>query len=204
MKTVTREEVMEEQRYKNYVLLSRLLANHLTLEDMRKCLEFIGAGNDSDDELLDEASSEFAAVVRHWLDLGEEQALKVEYSHVLVLPAGVKPYESVYLADRPLLHQEPWIEVKKFYVESGFKLEEPRMLPEDHLSVEYAFMAHLIESGGQEEREKQFFNDHIAKWASKFWEDMRDNQYSVFYKDVASYGLKFTEQEMNYFSLTGE
>ncbi len=203
METEAREQAIEEQRYKNYVLLSRLLTNQLTLEDMKKCLEFIGENDSGDDVPLHSTSSEFAAVLREWIDRGDEQALKVEYAHVFLLPAGVKPYESVYLADKPMLHQEPWIEVKKFYLENGFKLEEPRILPEDHLSVELAFMAHLIESGGQEELEREFFREHIAKWASKFWEDMRDNQYAVFYKDVARYGLKFTEQEMNYFSLYG-
>lgn len=201
METEAREQAIEEQRYKNYVLLSRLLANHLTLEDMRKCLEFINAGAEGQfDRLSDDASAEFATVLSRRLEHGDEQGLKVEYGHVFLLPAGVKPYESVYLADKPMLHQEPWIEVKKFYLDCGFKLEEPRMHPEDHLSVEYAFIAHLIESGGQEELEKEFFSNHIAKWAQKFWEDLRDNHYSVFYREVARYGLKFSEQEMNHFS----
>lgn len=189
------KQTQEETRYRHYVLLSRLIADQLTRSDMEECLVFIGQ-----DSSPDETIAAFAGVVREWLTRNDEQALKVEYGHVFVLPTGVKPYESVYLGERPLLHQEPWIEVKRFYRECGFKLGEPRMHPEDHLSVEFAFMAHLIETGGQKERQREFFTGHIEKWAPKFWKDLKDNAYSVFYEQVADYGLDFLEKEVSYFT----
>ncbi len=195
MKADKIRQTQEEIRCRNYVLLSRLTSDQLTLDDMKKCLEFIEQDSDTN-----ESSFSIADVLREWLSRNNEQEIKVEYGHVFILPAGVKPYESVYLGKAPLLHQEPWIEVKRFYLDCGFKLEEPRMHPEDHLSVEFAFMAHLIEKGEQKEKEREFFLNHIQRWAPKFWKDLKENPYSVFYEQVADYGLAFTEQEIAYFT----
>lgn len=122
-----------------------------------------------------------------------------EYTYLFLLPGGVKPYESVYRGDEPLLMQEPWEKVKSFYHRFQWYLDNSYFHPEDHVSVELSFMVYLIsfEDPGTEET---FFKEHLDSWVPKFFQDMQRNKYASFYKSIAEYGFSFLEKEKQLFS----
>ncbi len=122
-----------------------------------------------------------------------EQKLHVEYAHLFLLPEGVKPYESVYRSNDKIMHQQPWQDVKKFYASHGFVLDQDEIHPEDHVSVEFSFMAGLLEQ--HEGEALLFFKTHLQTWIPDFLEDMINNPYADFYKEVAQCGLRLMQQE---------
>ena len=107
----------------------------------------------------------------------------------------MRPYESVYLGNEPLLMREPWLKVKEFYRRNGLVLEKPAAHPEDHASVELAFMAHLIETDDTAGEQKLFFEGHIYKWLPDMLRDLRDNKKADFFRRMALSALNFIEQE---------
>lgn len=133
-----------------------------------------------------------------------DHALKTEYARIFIVAGGVRPYESVYLGSEPLLMREPWLQVKEFYHRNGLVLEKPAAHPEDHASVELAFMAHLIEAGDTAAEQKSFFIEHIYKWLPGMLNDLKDNQHADFFKEMACIALKFIEQENNLISSLDE
>lgn len=190
---------IEEARAKHYILLSRLLTDQTRAPDVQ---EYIAFGKS--------ISGGLYQVIEPFVEMLENRAgkpqldheLRVEYAHLFLLPEGVKPYESVYLGQKAILMQESWISVKKFYRDSGWALDRTaKRHPEDHISVELAFMAHLIENGGQEAREELFYRQHLSAWAPQLFEDIMKNKYAAFYKEVASYGQSFFHAEQSYFAL---
>ena len=116
---------------------------------------------------------------------------------MFIVAGGVRPYESVYLGSEPLLMREPWLQVKEFYHRNGLVLEKPAAHPEDHASVELAFMVHLIEAGDTAAEQMSFFEAHINKWLPDMLKDLKDNQHACFFKEMALIALNFIEQENN-------
>ncbi len=124
-----------------------------------------------------------------------DQDIKTEYARLFIMPGGVRPYESVYLGNEPLLMREPWLQVKAFYRRNGLVLEKPAGHPEDHASVELAFMAHMSETGGNLQEQKLFFNEHIYRWLPQMLSDLKEHRHARFFKDMAACGLDFIEKE---------
>ena len=55
------------------------------------------------------------------------------------------PWESMYVSHRRLLFQKSTLEVREAYREFGYELQERGKVPDDHLSLECAFMAKMAE-----------------------------------------------------------
>jgi TorA maturation chaperone TorD len=177
-----------------YTFLSRLFTDHTTVDDLSRYLSFLEAVSGEYKSIRDS----FQCVLRNWSEKDSaDHALKTEYARLFIVSGGVRPYESVYLGSEPLLMREPWLQVKEFYHRNGLILEKPAVHPEDHASVELAFMAHLIEAGDTAAKQKSFFENHIYQWLPVMLQDLKDNQHACFFKEVALYTLKFMEQENN-------
>ncbi len=172
----------------HYALLSGLLNDAVILEDLHELLKEV-----SDDSLVRPLREK----VEQWLSKDDHALLvKQEYAHLFLLPGGVKPYESVYRGSESLLMQEPWVEVKDFYRQCGWRLEESP-LPEDHAAVELSFMAHL-ESDGTLAEATRFFKEHVNSWIPQLLEDIKGNGHADFYGSVADYGLAFLVKERDH------
>ena len=177
-----------------YTFFSRLFTDHTTGEDLSQYISFIASVKGEYKPI----GQDLQKILIEWSEKDSaDHALKTEYARLFIVAGGVRPYESVYLGSEPLLMREPWLQVKEFYHRNGLVLEKPAAHPEDHASVELAFMAHLIEAGDTDYKQKSFFEDHIYKWLPGMLKDLKDNQHSCFFKEMAHSALNFIEQENN-------
>ncbi len=175
-----------------YTFFARLFTDHTTGDDLDQYMSF-----------LQTVSGEYKAIGQNLQkSLGEwskiesaDHLLKTEYARLFIVAGGVRPYESVYLGSEPLLMREPWLQVKEFYRRNGLILEKPAPHPEDHASVELAFMAHLIQTGDTVLEQKSFFGEHIYKWLPQMFKDLQESQQACFFKEMAAHALDFIEQE---------
>lgn len=171
-----------------------MFTDHTTGEDLGQYISFIASVKSEYEPI----GQELRKVLIEWSEKDSaDHALKTEYARLFIVAGGVRPYESVYLGSEPLLMREPWLQVKEFYHRNGLVLEKPAAHPEDHASVELAFMAHLIEAGDTAAEQKSFFMEHIYKWLPGMLNDLKDNQLACFFKEMALSALNFIEQENN-------
>jgi len=174
-------ELSPESRILYYTLLSGLLADAVDLSALSS-----GLSVRRDDPLL----QSLVKMTDEWVEREEaETRLRQEYANLFLLPGGVKPYESVYRGSEPMLMQQPWVDVKRFYRRCGWHLDESA-LPEDHVSVELSFMAHLL-SDGEHDESSEFFHQHLNQWIPQLLRDIAENRYADFYQSVTDYGLAF-------------
>lgn len=184
-----------------YTLFSRLFTDHTTGEDLGQYISFIEPVKGEYKSI----GQDLRKVLLEWSEKDSaDRALKTEYARLFIVAGGVRPYESVYLGSEPLLMREPWLQVKEFYRRNGLVLEKPAGHPEDHASVELAFMAHLIEAGDTAGEQKSFFEEHIYKWLPGMLEALKDNQQASFFKEMALIALNFIELENNLFASVDE
>ncbi len=190
---------MHNIRAKQYALLSRLLTDQSRASDLPVYISWVEDLMRNQEGILDS----FLHCLQGWQNKKDaDQTLQVEFGHLFLLPVGVKPFESAYRSKEKLLMQESWVQVKKFYGKCGVKLDNSFGHPEDHAAIELSFMAHLVAGGTEKALEEEFFLQHINPWIPQFFQDLRDNQYAVFFRCVAEYGLFFLESEKNRFSKT--
>jgi TorA maturation chaperone TorD len=126
--------------------------------------------------------------------------LAAEYA-TLFLNVGEKPVhliESVYLGKDHLLYEQPYHEIMDAYRSLGFEKEKDFREPEDHVSVEFDFMAALcrwtaktLEKNDIKNTlayinlQKEFLNDHIMKWVPQLCEKLKEGATSNLYKSLA-------------------
>lgn len=95
------------------------------------------------------------------------------------------PYESVYTSDRGILMQEAYAQVVRTYREQHLAKDSSFSEPEDHLAVEFSFMATLADRTaaflreGHEEaaeetltRQLSFAEEHLLNWIDRFCIDL--------------------------------
>ena len=106
--------------------------------------------------------------------------------------------ESAYRNEGGLLFQNAYFNILEKYREVGLGKREDFPEPEDHLSLELAYMAHLshriissIETGKEEEAGKyyqyqgSFLKDHLLSWIPQFAKSLSEISPSPFYKALA-------------------
>ena len=182
-------EAKEIIRMQTYILLSRLLNEQTKQDNLPTYLTFIKSFDTG------QALEALEGLFKTWL--AEEDAdkkLQTEFASLFLLRGGVKPYASVYLGEDPMLMQQPWVDIKKFYQKCGWQLEGSEKHPEDHAAVVLSFMAHLI-STADDKLQKEFFEQHIVSWLPSFLHDLQEKKHANFYREVAAYGLSFLNSE---------
>jgi len=143
-------------------------------------------------------------------------ALSIEYTRLL---RGVRhsygpppPYESVY-AGEGIVFGETTMAVSREYQESGFTWAEHRGEPPDHISFELHFMQLMCTTeaeawckGDQDEAlrllnaEKHFLAEHLARWVSRFCENVRKYAKLGFYRgwaDITEGWISFDFQQID-------
>ena len=126
--------------------------------------------------------------------------LAVEYAS-LFLGVGINPVhlvESVYLGKDHLLFEESYHQVLEAYRSLGFEKEKGFTEPDDHVAVEFEFMANLcrwttktLEKGDLGNAvaylnlQKEFLTDHIMKWVPDLCHKLKSGATSDLYKAMA-------------------
>jgi TorA maturation chaperone TorD len=126
--------------------------------------------------------------------------LAAEYAS-LFLNMGPKPVrlvESVYLGKDHLLYEKPYHEIVQAYKSLSYQKEKGFQEPEDHVAVEFDFMAHLcrwtsrtLDEGDVEKAvaylnlQKEFLRDHLNLWIPNLCEELEKTASSSLYKGLA-------------------
>ena len=134
--------------------------------------------------------------------------------------------ESVYLSDNHVIMQEQRDQIVEVY--RMYKLSVDRESfdwPEDHISMEMLFMAHLcelernlhleagepgVEAGSEaeamdarieaiEKAQQAFFTEHLDRWMPMFIDELSSQAKTLFYQGIAEYLGEFLEDERELF-----
>jgi TorA maturation chaperone TorD len=192
----------------------RFLDSVIAMEPTFRSLSDSQSGEESEE--LDQGSKgllEFTKQVRELDDKQREKLLldlAVEYAS-LFLGVGLKHVylvESVYLGKEHLLYEAPFHEVLDAYRSLGFEKDKDYREPEDHVAVEFEFMARLCQWTSQtlEKKDlentitylnlqKEFLKDHISRWIPELCHKLDDATENPFYKTLAHLTLGFVTME---------
>jgi TorA maturation chaperone TorD len=187
---------LEQMRAAAWSLLGNLLAAppNAQLLALLRAIGGPGAGDD--------------AMARAWqeLQLAAErvlpQELEEEYQELFIgVGSGeLTPYASWYLTGSA--YGQPLVELRQELEALGVERQEDVYEPEDHAGAVCQVMALLVadpELGF--EREKAFFDRHLAPWLGRLFADMEHAQAAAFYRAVGRVGSAFFELERKYFSM---
>jgi putative dimethyl sulfoxide reductase chaperone len=113
-------------------------------------------------------------------------------------PENVALCESAYRTERGLLFQGPYFDILERYKEAGLGKRDDFSEPEDHLSLELVYMAHLsrrtlssAETGNEQDAERDcryqshFLKEHLLQWVPRFSKGLSEISPSAFYKALA-------------------
>lgn len=191
-------EVLEEDllRAQIYALLGQLLVRppDQALIDLASNLE-------GDDTPLGEALNELAVAAR----ATSLEAAESEYNELFigVTRGELIPYASYYLTG--FLHERPLAELRTAMSKLGISRAEGVVDPEDHIAALCEMMRGMMTGvfGKPMPLPEQcaFFDEHIAKWATKFFEDLEVAESSKFYVPVGRIGRHFMSIEAEAFEL---
>ena len=139
--------------------------------------------------------------------LSKPRAVESEYNKLFIgLGRGeLLPYASYYLTG--FLNEKPLAVLRQDMAANGMTRAENVFEPEDNIASLMEMMgAMIVGRFGQPadlERQKTFFNKHIAPWAGHFFADLEGAKTSVFYAPVGTLGRHFMEIEAEAFRLGG-
>lgn len=190
-----------EKRAATYGLLSRFYRLEVDKEllDQMKCTRYE----------LDIDIQDIVEGYRLWSDYLSSNTkqsltdLAVDYARIFI---GVEknaksvayPYESVYTSPDRLLMQEAWHQVRALYQAEGLSTVVEFQEPEDHIAVEFEFMAYLIKKGSKTidvgevalaiewlNKQRLFLDQHLLGWTPAFCSDTLRTAREDLYKGLS-------------------
>lgn len=167
-----------------YALISRLMGAlpDADLLAMASSLE----GDDSEMGVALRTLSEKAKAVS--LDDAEDEYTRLFYGH----GAGgeMVPYASFYLTG--FVYEKPLAQLRETLAGLGVAQVEGVGEPEDHIAFVLEVMHGLITGAlgqpGDLSLQKKFFDDHLAPWALRFFEDLENAENADLYRPVGTMG----------------
>lgn len=131
-----------------------------------------------------------------------EEQINDEY-HVLFIGVGrgiVVPYGSWHITG--FLMEKPLGQLRADLRRLGFERSEGVKESEDHIASLCQAMAEIILAEEIDfDTEKAFFNDHLAPWATDFFDLVDTASAAGFYRAVAQLGKSFIEIEKKYLAM---
>lgn len=158
-------------------------------------------------ELLNGLDVDFGKVLSNFSDETKFlDELATEYAALFIVGGGIPPYESARL--KGMLCQEPEAQVRAFYKRCGLTVKDENKIFSDHLGMELEFMGYLADkeaeawknndektAGEWSGLQKEFFTEHLDKWAFAFLKDMALCAFHPFYKEAVKLTRCFLELE---------
>jgi TorA maturation chaperone TorD len=191
-------EIAEEDtlRANCYSLLARLLRrppDAVTLQEVGRL--------EGDDGEFGRAVGALAAAARSTAP----ETVEDEYFNLFIgiTQGELTPYASYYLTG--FLNEKPLARLREDMDRLGIARAENVSEPEDHIAALMEMMAGLITGAfgvpADLALQQRFFEQHIATWAPRFFEDLQAAQTSNFYMPVGSIGRLFMEVETQAFAM---
>ncbi len=183
-------------RANTYALLANLLR---TLPDDRTLTEL--SNLESNDGEFGGAMAALAGAARETTP----EAVDDEY-HDLFIGVGaaeLTPYASYYLTG--FVYEKPLAKLRVEMARLGIAKADGVGEPEDHIAALLEMMCGLITGAFGEPaevaRQHTFFDDHIAPWGERFFEDLETASSATFYKPVGTIGRLFMRIESEAFEM---
>ncbi len=183
-------------RANTYALLANLLR---TRPDDRTLTEL--SNLESDDGEIGEAVEALVGAARE----ATPEAVDDEY-HDLFIGVGVAeltPYASYYLTG--FVYEKPLAKLRVEMARLGIAKADDVGEPEDHIAALLEMMCGLITGAfgapAEMARQRAFFDDHIAPWGERFFEDLEAASSATFYKPVGAIGRLFMRVESEAFEM---
>lgn len=160
------------------------------------------AALDGDDSPLGEAIQGLARVAK----ASKPKTVEREFNALFIgLGRGeLLPYASYYLTG--FLNEKPLARLRQDMAALRVTRADNVFEPEDSMASLMETMGGLIVGRFGDtadlERQKTFFNNHIAPWATHFYTDLEAAQSSVFYASVGAVGREFMAIEREAFRMT--
>jgi TorA maturation chaperone TorD/DNA-binding transcriptional regulator YdaS (Cro superfamily) len=109
------------------------------------------------------------------------------------------PYASYYRTG--FLHERPLAKLRGDMATLGFAASDKVVEPEDHLGALCEMMALLITRPADLKDQEQFFKEHLAPWAERFFADLEGAENAVLYRPIGAAGRLFLTIETEAFAL---
>jgi TorA maturation chaperone TorD len=181
-------------RAQEYSLLSSLLAHSPDARALSRLAELRG-----DESPLGLAHTALAnAAVR----TDAEMAAREHFNLFVGLGRGeLLPYASYYLTG--FLHGRPLAKLRQTLQRIGIERMSGQTEPEDHAAILLEIMAGLTngELPAPPGTDREFFDDHLAPWITRFFSDLEQSASADFYAVVGTLGRTFAEIETQGFLL---
>jgi TorA maturation chaperone TorD len=112
------------------------------------------------------------------------------------------PYASHYLTGS--LYGRPLARLRETFQKLGIERSAGHSEPEDHVGILCEIMAGLIcgDIAGAAGADREFFENHLARWIRRFFVDLEHARTADFYACVGSLGRVFIEIETEAFALS--
>ena len=127
----------------------------------------------------------------------ELEVLAADFAAIYLNHAlGASPEESVWRDPDHLARQQPMFAVREWYRQHGVVAGDWRCCPDDHLSLELAFVAHLL-SGASEAglgAAAGFLDQHPLRWVGAFARRVAERSDSPFYASLALLTWAYLEE----------
>ncbi len=183
-------------RANTYALLANLLR---TRPDDRTLTEL--SNLESDDGEIGGALEALVGAARE----ATLEAVDDEY-HDLFIGVGVAeltPYASYYLTG--FVYEKPLAKLRVEMARLGIAKADDVGEPEDHIAALLEMMCGLITGAfgapADVALQRAFFDDHIAPWGERFFEDLEAASSATFYKPVGAIGRLFMRVESEAFQM---
>lgn len=196
---VVEERVIAEEdllRAEFYSLLAKLLSAAPSAQQLTTIAQLEG-----DDTPLGRAVAALARVAA-----GSDAVAVAEEYQSLFIGIGrgeLLPYGSYYLTG--FLHEKPLAKLRNDMAEIGAVRSDSISEPEDHAASILEVMAGLINgrfgAPASLDKQKEFFDAHIASWMDVFFRDLAGASSSVLYAALAEVGARFIEIETAAFAM---
>ncbi len=126
--------------------------------------------------------------------------LRIDNTRLFIGPGKLlaPPWESVGLCEERLVFQEQTLQVRDWYARYGLELVNLHKEPDDHIGLEFEFIAHLAKLGLQAleandhkrfdellQAQKQFLAEHPLQWAIPWTRLVEKNAWTDFYRGIA-------------------
>ena len=181
-----------------YDLLAALLSDPPTQERLRAIGKLVG-----DNTPFGTAVDTMSKVAR----ATTSSAVEREFTDLFIgIGRGeLLPFASYYLTG--FLNEKPLALLRKDMADLQIARAPNVYEPEDNVASLMEMMAGLIDGRfgvpASIEKQKEFFNRHIAPWAGHFFSDLEQARGSVFYLPVGTFGRIFIDIEREAFRLGG-
>ncbi len=186
----------EALRANTYALLATLLRTHPDAEALAEFTQL-----QTDDTEMGRALAALAEAARD----ATPDSVDDEF-HDLFIGVGeteLTPYTSYYLTG--FVYEKPLAKLRVAMAELGISQGDDVAEPEDHIASLCEIMCGLITGAFGEPadlaRQQAFFDEHIAPWAERFFEDLETAASANFYKSVGRIGKLFMRIESQAFEM---